>query len=103
MAHVDDSGSPLRWDGEDLIVRVHLQPKASRDEIVGMHGGALKVRVMAPPLEGRANASLIGLLAAAFGIPRSRVTLEHGASGREKSLRLIRPGRIPARLLHLTP
>ena len=93
--------SPLHWDGEDLILQVRLQPRASADEIIGVHGDLLKVRVTAPPLEGQANAQLTALLARAFGVSKSRVVVERGASSREKRVRIARPSRIPAQLLHL--
>jgi uncharacterized protein (TIGR00251 family) len=63
---------------------VHVQPRAARSEIVGMHGDALKVRVAAPPVDGAANAALVELLAAALGIPRRCVRVAAGASSRAK-------------------
>jgi uncharacterized protein (TIGR00251 family) len=84
-----------RWDGPDLILRVQLQPRASRDEFAGLHGGALKVRLTAPPVDGKANAALIAFLAAAFGVPQRQVTLLAGATGRAKRLRVGAPTRLP--------
>ena len=60
-----------RWDGEDLLLAVHLQPKASKDEFAGLHGDRLKIRLTAPPVEGKANAHLMAFLAKAFGVPNS--------------------------------
>ena len=65
-----------------LIVRA--QPGASRSEVVGWQGETLRVRVQAPPLEGRANAAVIELLAKALGVPRRCVRLERGETSREK-------------------
>lgn len=62
----------FRWDGEDLILACHLQPKASRDEFAGLHGDRLKIRLTAPPIEGRANAHLMAFLADAFGVAKTR-------------------------------
>ena len=87
-----------RWQGEDLILNVQLQPRASRDEFAGRHGDAIKIRLTAPPVDGRANAALIAFLAAALGVPKSRVTLESGATGRHKRLRIAAPTRVPADL-----
>jgi len=60
-----------RWDGDDLILDCHLQPKASRDEFAGLHGERLKIRLTAPPVEGKANAHLLAFLAAAFGVAKT--------------------------------
>ena len=69
-------------DGARLSLRV--QPGAKRSEVVGWQGEVLRVRVQAPPLEGRANAAVVELLARALGIPRGRVTLERGEASRDK-------------------
>ncbi len=88
-----------RWEGEDLIVRVRLQPRASRDEVTGVREGALAVRLTAPPVEGKANAALCAFLAKRLGVPKSRVRLEAGEKGRDKRLRIQRPTRDPQSLL----
>lgn len=84
-----------RWEGPDLILQVRLQPRASRDEIVGPHGDALKIRITAPPVEGRANAHLITFLARAFGVARGDVALLGGDTGRSKRLRIHAPRTLP--------
>ena len=84
-----------RWQGQDLHLRVRVQPRASRDRIVGPHGGNLKVTITAPPVEGKANAHLIRFLAKSFRVPASRVVLESGAGGREKRLCIQSPKRVP--------
>ncbi len=63
---------------------VHVQPNAARPGLAGAHGAALKVRVDAPPLDGRANARLCRLLADALGVPVRDVTLVAGESARAK-------------------
>jgi uncharacterized protein len=65
-------------------LRVRLQPRAGRDEIVGERAGALVVRLTAPPVEGRANAALCRLLARRLGVAPTRVTLLRGAKSRDK-------------------
>lgn len=66
-------------------VTVRLQPRASRDEILGWNEeDVLRVRVQAPPVDGAANAALVRLLAKAIGVPKSRVTLVSGATARNK-------------------
>lgn len=69
-----------------LRFRVRVQPKASRDEVVGEFRGALKVKVTAPPEKGKANAAVIALLAKALGVRKSAVTIESGGLSREKSV-----------------
>ena len=84
-----------RWDGEDLLLAVHLQPKASKDEFAGLHGDRLKIRLTAPPVEGKANAHLMAFLAKAFGVPKSQVSLESGELNHQKRVRIARPQRLP--------
>ena len=85
----------IQWRGSQLTLDLQVQPGASRDEIVGMHGERLKVRISAPPVDGRANRHLIEWLAEVFGVPRSRVTLTRGLSGRSKTVCIESPVRLP--------
>jgi uncharacterized protein len=73
-------------DHTDLRVRV--QPRASRTEVVGLQGGSLKVRLTTPPVEGAANRELERFLAKVLGLPRSSVELLRGATSREKLVRV---------------
>jgi uncharacterized protein (TIGR00251 family) len=78
--------TPLRIDerGGSLRFSVRVQPRASRSEIVGLHGDALKVRLAAPPVDGAANAALVELLAEALGVSRRSVRIVAGALSRGK-------------------
>jgi uncharacterized protein (TIGR00251 family) len=87
-----------RWDGADLLLDCHLQPKASRDEFAGRHAERLKIRLTAPPVEGKANAQLLAFLAAAFAVSKSQVSLESGQQSRQKRVRIKQPQRLPAEL-----
>lgn len=71
-------------------VRIQLlvQPRASRTEVVGLHGDALKVRVAAPPVDGAANEAIIRFFADRLDVPRNRVRLTKGGSGRRKVLEI---------------
>lgn len=91
-----NTASFYRWDGEDLILDCHLQPKASKDEFAGLQGDRLKIRLTAPPLEGKANAHLQAFLAKAFGVAKSQVSLESGELNRHKRLRIRTPRNLPA-------
>jgi uncharacterized protein (TIGR00251 family) len=87
-----------RWDGPDLVLEVRVQPRAKRDEFSATAGGRLKVRLAAPPVDGKANAALITFLAKAFAVPRSAVTLEKGIAARDKRLRVCEPRAVPLTL-----
>ncbi|HEY8201277.1 MAG TPA: DUF167 family protein [Actinomycetota bacterium] len=65
-------------------IRVFCQPRAARSALVGLHAGAVKVKVRAPALEGKANEALVGLLASALGVPVRRVRVVAGAQSRWK-------------------
>jgi uncharacterized protein (TIGR00251 family) len=93
----------LRRDGDDLVIFARVQPRASRDEIVGLHGKQLKIRIKAPPVGGKANACLCRFLARYFAIPAARVELLSGSSNRDKRLRIIGPVEIPKQLAELLP
>ena len=87
-----------RWEGTALIIDLQVQPGARRDEIVGLHGDRLKLRITAPPLDGRANQQLIEFLASVFGVPRAQVNLMHGQTGRAKTVRIESPRTLPAQI-----
>jgi uncharacterized protein (TIGR00251 family) len=87
-----------RWDGEDLILAIHVQPKASRDTLDGTYGERLKVRISAPPVDGKANEHLLRFLASLFDVPRRQVRLLSGESGRAKRVRIRQPGKLPAEI-----
>ena len=86
----------FRWDGDDLILDCHLQPKASKDEFACLYGERLRIRLTAPPLDGKANAQLLGFLGLAFGVAKSQVTLLTGESSRQKRVRIHAPKKLPA-------
>lgn len=71
-----------------VLIRLHVQPGAGRSMVVGRHGTALKLRVAAPPVEGRANQACAELLAETFAISVSQVELVGGQTSRSKSFRL---------------
>ena len=70
-------------DGK-VLLRLHVQPKASKSRIVGFHDGCLKIAVAAPPVEGKANKAVVGFLADFFGVPARDVVLTSGAQSRKK-------------------
>jgi uncharacterized protein len=79
---------PGRREGGDLLIEVRVQPRASRTGFAGTIGERLRIRLQAPPVDGRANAALVEFLSDAFGVPRAGVTIERGLSGRDKLVRI---------------
>ena len=77
-----------RRDGRDLVIEIRVQPRASRTGFAGTLGDRLRVRLQAPPVDGRANAALVEFLAEAFEVPRARVSIEHGHGSRDKRVRI---------------
>jgi uncharacterized protein len=69
-----------------LLVRLHVQPKASKTRLVGLFDGCLKLAIKAPPVDGKANEEVISFLADFFGISGRDITLKSGALGRRKQL-----------------
>lgn len=86
------------WQGDSLIISCRLQPKASNDAIVDLLGDSVKIRITAPPIEGKANAHLIKFLAKQFGVAKSSVTIISGDLGRQKRVKIEDPRKIPEQL-----
>lgn len=84
-----------RWLGEDLELRLRVQPRGQRDELIEPQGDHYRVRVQAPPVEGKANGALCRFLADAFGVPVSQVELLAGAQSRTKRVLIRAPRRMP--------
>ena len=86
MTESRPSGMPTPIQERDGRVRltVHVQPRAARSEIAGMHGDAVRVRVAAPPVEGAANTAVVELLANALGVAKRDVRIVAGESSRAK-------------------
>ncbi len=90
-----------RRDGGDLVLEVRIQPRATRSEFAGPFGERLRIRLQAPPVDGRANAALVAFLADAFKVPRASVSIERGLASRDKQVRIRNPGPLPPWLLEL--
>ncbi|HEC19218.1 MAG TPA: YggU family protein [Gammaproteobacteria bacterium] len=94
------SANWYRWQDDTLTLWLRVQPKASRDEIIGpsddgQRGMSLKIRITAPPVDGQANTQLIKFLAKSFGVAKSRVRIVAGDNGRHKQVRIHSPTRLP--------
>lgn len=74
--------------GGTAVVAVHVVPRASRNEIVGVQGDTLKVKVTAPPVKGKANEALVKLLAKTLGVKKSQIEVVSGREARRKMVRI---------------
>ncbi len=79
-------GDWLREVDGAIMLAVHVQPGAKRSEIAGLHGDALKIRLAAPAIDGRANAALLAFVAQRLGLAKSAVELRSGQTSRHKVL-----------------
>lgn len=86
---------PVVKQQSDLLLNIYIQPKASRDQIVGVHGEELKIAITAPPIDGKANAHLTKFLSKAFKVPKGNIKILKGELGRHKQVRIISPRIIP--------
>jgi hypothetical protein len=73
-----------RRDGDCITLTLHVQPGSKRSEIAGLHGEALKIKLAAPPIDGRANEALLKFIAGLFDVPLRNVELRQGGQSRHK-------------------
>jgi uncharacterized protein (TIGR00251 family) len=78
--------------GSGAILEVFVQPRAAKEGLVGLHGGALKIKVTAPPVDGRANEAVGSILARILEVPRSSVSVVSGSRGRHKRVEVTSMG-----------
>ncbi len=90
----------LTSDG-NLRLRLYVQPKASRDNWVGLHGDEIKVAITAPPVDGKANSHLQKYLAMCFNVAKSDVEIEKGQLGRHKTVLIRTPQQLPELIKNL--
>jgi len=83
----------------EVKLDVIIHPKSSRNEVVGMHDGCLKIKLTAPPADGKANAALIAFLAKKLDIPKSNITIIRGETSRRKTVQILASYNVVQRLL----
>lgn len=69
-----------------LLLTLYVQPRSSRNQLTGVHNGALKLQLTTPPVEGKANKAVITFLAKRLHLPKSAVTIKSGLQSREKQI-----------------
>ncbi len=74
-----------RNDGS-VVITVHVQPRAAKNQVAGLHDGALKLRLTAPPVDGKANKAVIACLASLLGVSKSSLSLVSGHKSRRKQV-----------------
>jgi uncharacterized protein (TIGR00251 family) len=79
----------LRAGDGIITLTLHIQPGAKKTEVAGLYGDALKIRLAAPPVDGKANAALIGFVADRLGVAKSAVSLKSGQTSRRKVLEVL--------------
>ncbi|URL03141.1 DUF167 family protein YggU [Avibacterium sp. 20-126] len=84
-----------------IRLRIFLQPKASKDQLVGLHDNELKITLTAPPIDGQANAYLVKFLSKLFKVPKSSIIIEKGELNRHKQIFIPAPKIIPEQVLAL--
>jgi uncharacterized protein (TIGR00251 family) len=89
-----------RWQGQDLILAIHIQPGARQEGVAGLHDDRLKIRIAAPARDGQANHRLLTWLATQAELPISQLELVQGAGSRIKRIRIRQaPAALEQRLL----
>ena len=83
------------WRGDDLLLNVRIQPRASSDGFAEVLDDRIKIRITAPPVDGKANKHLSALLAGVFGVSRANISILSGESGRNKRILIRQPARLP--------
>ena len=76
----------LRSDQRGVIFKVRVIPKSNKDEIVGVYGDALKLKVAAPPVRGKANEAIVSFLGSILGVSSDRVMIIQGERSKDKTI-----------------
>ena len=93
--------SVITQQKEGYVLTLHIQPNAKKTEIVGLHGDALKVRLQAPPIDGKANEALCSFLAEIFAVKRQSVVLLSGDTSRQKRVLIKQASTLPLSIIRI--
>lgn len=83
------------WQDNCLILHCRVQPRSGKDGFGETIGDQIKLRISAPPVDGKANAHLIKFLAHEFSVPQHNIRIIKGESSRQKHISILNPGRLP--------
>lgn len=86
---------------DGYVLTLHIQPNAKKTEIIGIHGDALKVRLQAPPIDGKANEALCTFLAEIFAVKRQSVVLLSGETSRRKRILIKQATTLPLSMIKI--
>lgn len=85
-----------KWQKTDLILHIQIQPTSSKDEVVGIIGENLKIKITAPPIDGKANEHLRCFIANLFKVPKKQVLILKGETNKIKTILIKQPQHLPA-------
>jgi hypothetical protein len=88
------------WQSQDLVIRLKVQPRSSQDGFAEVLDDRIKLRLTAPPVDGKANAHLTKYLSRLFRVPKSQVIILSGETGRDKRVKIVAPKVLPAFISH---
>lgn len=95
------TNTPAVLTNDTLLLRVYVQPKASKDGFVGVHGDEIKLSITAPPVDGKANKHVIAFIAKQCAVAKSNVTIIRGELSRHKAVEIVKPKNIPNEITQL--
>ena len=84
-----------QWKDKDLLIKLHVQPKAKENSIIGIHGDALKLKIKSPPVDNKANQEITIYLAKEFNVHKADVSLISGQTSRDKKFLIKEPKELP--------
>ena len=84
-----------QWQNKDLLIKLHVQPRAKENNIIGIYADALKLKTKAPPVDNKANKEITVYLANEFKVNKTDVNLISGQTGRDKKFLIKEPKELP--------
>jgi uncharacterized protein len=83
------------WQQTSLLLNVYIQPNAPKDDYAGIYNNCIKLKIKAPPVDGKANRELLRFLGKTFAVPQSCVRLVQGEASRYKKIEILKPAALP--------